>query len=606
MEKYEIAVKKFSALQGKIEIPRFQRGLVWNKTKKREFIKSLKAGLPIGVLLLSQEGDKYLIIDGLQRFTTMMEYAKNFFGYIDKSEISDLDLQSIVVASREARDIFEGFTLEAKNAQFDNMRDIIVQMITEGYGKNANVISSNIARELCRKIAPLPDKDYADIQNAVYTIVEKVFKQAKIDDINIPMIIFKGSKDELANIFQKLNQEGVKLSKYDVFAASWINKTVTVRDDPTFIDYIIKKYDESQRESDLEIESYDPDEMKQKGELTVFEYAFALGKAIMGKCKKLFPKSDDSKIDSIGFIILAELLGLTYQNMGDLATKLTSYRNLDAKKLKDAILEASSFVETALVPYIESPSGTGTKRVSLACHSELQLASYIIVVFKLKYELTSDDGLKSKPQNRDLKRVKDYLYKHYLFDILRSFWSGSGDTKLEDIIADPTTCRYTKDVAKSDFETALSGWLDEGMKKAEMKNVSAETKLFLNYLLRLCVPNADRCSYDVEHCVPKDVVKKYYLKKNKIVPMSSPCNLVYIPTSDNRSKGEQTYYQRQTSDPGTFTLNVTQLDQLCYPTRQELSFVEATSTMTEDAYFAYLRSRKNTLSSKLIDALYPQ
>lgn len=50
----------------------------------------------------------------------------------------------------------------------------------------------------------------------------------------------KGSDDELANIFQKLNQEGVKLSKYDVFAATWVNQLVQVKDDPSFIDYIIK------------------------------------------------------------------------------------------------------------------------------------------------------------------------------------------------------------------------------------------------------------------------------------------------------------------------------------------------------------------------------
>ena len=78
MSKYEIEVKKFSELTDKIEIPKFQRGLVWNKTKKREFIKTLKAGLPIGVLLLSKKGDKYLIVDGLQRFTTMKEYTKDF------------------------------------------------------------------------------------------------------------------------------------------------------------------------------------------------------------------------------------------------------------------------------------------------------------------------------------------------------------------------------------------------------------------------------------------------------------------------------------------------------------------------------------------------
>lgn len=605
MPKYEIEVKKFSELKDKIEIPKFQRGLVWNKDKKREFIKTLKAGLPIGVLLLSKKGDKYLIVDGLQRFTTMKEYTKDYFSYIEKSEITDVDLMSIIIASSDARSIFDDYTQDAKQKVFEKMRDIIADEISNGQAKNPNMISTDAAKELCKKIAVLPGADVIQVLNAVYLVVEKIFNQAKIDDITIPLIIFKGGEDELVNIFQKLNQEGVKLSKYDVFAATWVDQLVSVKNDPGFIDYIIKKYDVAQKESDLDIESYDPDEIKQKGELTVFEYAFAVGKALMDKCKKLFPKIDDAKVDSIGFLILAELMGLTYQNMGKLAETIRTYKTLDFKKLKDAILEAGSFVENALGYYIESPTKSKTgKRASLVCHSELQLASYIIVVFKLKYDLTSENGLQGKPKSKELGRIKDFLYKHYLFDILRGFWAGSGNTKLEEIIANPATCRYTKDVARDELEMAVSSWLSDGNKKAELKNVSAETKLFLNYLLRESVPNVDKISYDVEHCVPKDVLKKYYIKKGQIVPISAPCNLVYIPSTDNRGKGELTYYQRQISDPGTFKLDCAQLDQLGYPTKKELAFVESTSTMTENNYFAYLESRKKMILHKFITALY--
>ena len=39
MLKYELEQKKFSELKNNIEIPKFQRGLVWNEDKKKEFIK---------------------------------------------------------------------------------------------------------------------------------------------------------------------------------------------------------------------------------------------------------------------------------------------------------------------------------------------------------------------------------------------------------------------------------------------------------------------------------------------------------------------------------------------------------------------------------------
>lgn len=605
MVKYDVTTKKFSELKDKIEIPKFQRGLVWNKTKKKEFIKTLKAGLPIGVLLVSKKDDKYLVIDGLQRFTTMKDYSRDYFAYIDKSEITDLDLHSIVLASPSAREIFDAYTSDAKQREFDAMRNIIAEKISNGYGQNLNQISLNATSELCKKIAAIPSLEMMEVLGAVYIIVERIANEAKIDDIEIPLIIFKGKEDELADIFQKLNQEGVRLSKYDVFAATWINKYVTVKNDPLFIDFIINKYELAQEESDLDISSYDPEEMKQKGELTVFEYAYAVGKALKAKCKKLFPKDNESKVDSIGFLILAELMGLTYQNMGKLAETIEKHKNLDFKQFKDAILEAGMFVENVLSSYIESPmrSKSGV-RASLACHSELQLASYIIVVFKLKYDLSVENGLSQKPKSKELQRIRDFLHKHYLYDILQGYWAGSGDSKLEEIIADPTICRYTKDVDKNDFEMVIVKWLMDGNKKATLTNVSADTKLFLNYLLRTSGSFDEKVNYDVEHCVPKDVIKKYYLKKNITVPMSAPCNLVYIPTADNRSKGDMTYYQRQASDPGTFLLNEKQLDFLCYPNKQELSFVEATAKITEANYFSFLDSRKNSIVNRFINAIY--
>lgn len=603
MRKYDIEIKKFSDLKDKIDIPKFQRGLVWSKTKKVAFIRSLKAGLPIGVLLLSKKGDKYLIVDGLQRFTTMNEYAKDFFSYIDKSEISDSDLMSIVLSSEDARNIFDGYIVSARNLQFEQMRTIIANQISEGQDKDLFQISLDTASELCKKISAFPDKDLTKIQGATYRIVNRIDSEAKIDDIEIPLIVFTGEDSELADIFQKLNQEGVKLSKYDVFAATWSNRTVVVNNDPAFIDFIIKKYETAKKESDLEIEAYDPDEMKRTGELTVFEYVFAVGKALMDRCKKLFPKMNDAKIDSIGFLILTELMGLSYQNMDKLADKITEYKHLDFKKLKDAILDAGSIVENALSPYIESPvKPKRGKRTSLVCHSELQLASYIIVVFKLKYNLDSKAGLTTNPRSKELTRVKENLYRHYLYDILKGHWSGSGDSKLEEIIANPTTCRYTRDVAKDEFEMAVSSWLSDGNKRGSLMNVSTETKLFLNYLLRTSGIFQDRYSYDVEHCVPKDVLKKYY--QIKTVPVSPACNLVYIPSSDNRSKGEQTYYQRQQDDPGTFKLNQDQLDKFGYPSKQELLFVESTTTLTEDNYFSFLASRKEYLLHRFIVSLY--
>lgn len=604
MLKYDVEVKKFSELKDKIEIPKFQRGLVWSVSKKKEFIKTLKEGLPIGVLLLAPRDNKYLVIDGLQRYTTMLSYSNDYFSFIDKTEISDFDLQMIIYSSQYSQGLFDNYVAAAKAKQFEDMRKIMIDEMVRGKGKNLNQISSNITKRMTNEIAIMRMQDYAEIQQQVYVVIEKIENKAKIDDIEIPLIIFKGSENDLSNIFQKLNQEGVKLSKYDVFAATWLDHFVTVKNDPDFIDFIINKYEISQNESDLDIADYDPDQMKQTGKLTVFEYAFALGKAIMAKCDKLFGKIDDGKIESIGFLIMAELMGLSYQGMGNLAETCDKYVNLDFKKFKDAIIESAQTVQSSLGVYITSPYEKKGKRSSLCCHSELQLASYIIVLFKLKYELSIENGLVQKPNYKKINEVKNYLYRHYLFDIIRGYWSGSGDSKLEEIILDPETCRYTKDVDKNEFEMAIMSWLGEYNNKQLLKNITNDAKLFLNYLIRITDIPVEKGNYDVEHCVPKDLLTSHFIKKDILVPISSPCNLVYIPTKDNRSKGELTYYQRQKKEPGTFVLDEIQLDKMCYPSKTELSFTDSVTTITEQNYRKYLEERRKSITNRFISLMY--
>lgn len=606
MLKYELDQIKFSELKDKIEIPKFQRGLVWGGEKKKEFIKSLKAGLPIGVLLLSKTQDgKYLVIDGLQRFTTMLEYSRDYFSYIDPAEITDSDIISIIIASATAKDLYDLRREQDKLMVREKIRKIIVENISTGQNKNLQQISKMAAKQLCQDISELSEKDLLDVLDAVYVIVDKFSSSAKIDDIEIPLIIFNGKEDELATVFQKLNQEGVKLSKYDVFAATWFGHTVNVKGDTDFIKQIIKKYDASQEKSGLEISNYDPDAMLKTGELTAFEYAFALGKDLIDKCPILFnAKRDDSKVESIGFLILAELLGLSYQSMNKLASEMDKHKVLNFSKLKDAIIETAKTVQAALGDFIIAPT---KKKPSLACHSELQLASYIVVLFKLRYDISIPQGLVDKGNKaKEIREVKRFLPKHYLYDILRGHWSGSGDTKLEEIIADPLTCRYVKDVNKDSFEQVISEWLLSSNKKSSLTTVSAETKLFLNYLLRLHVNAADiaKTDYDIEHCVPKKVLQDYFVKKNIAVPISATCNLVYIPKSENRGKGDMTYYQKQKKDASTYSLNATALAALSYPLEQELAFVESTSTLTAENYFAFLGAREKYITHQIMSKLY--
>jgi uncharacterized protein with ParB-like and HNH nuclease domain len=68
----------------KVKIPKFQRGVVWNIARKKNFISSVKNGDPFGVILVYKENGDYLLIDGLQRLSTLVNYQKNPLDYLDE------------------------------------------------------------------------------------------------------------------------------------------------------------------------------------------------------------------------------------------------------------------------------------------------------------------------------------------------------------------------------------------------------------------------------------------------------------------------------------------------------------------------------------------
>lgn len=76
--KYEIwKLKDFD----KINLPKFQRNIVWSTAQRKELFDTIKKGLPFGSLLVYEmqigEATRYEIIDGLQRLSSIRDIVKN-------------------------------------------------------------------------------------------------------------------------------------------------------------------------------------------------------------------------------------------------------------------------------------------------------------------------------------------------------------------------------------------------------------------------------------------------------------------------------------------------------------------------------------------------
>lgn len=75
--------------KGKIIIPEFQRDFVWNYNQCSKFIESILLGLPIPDFFMfrlidsKEHNEKYILIDGLQRYTTIKQFVDGTYAQDD-------------------------------------------------------------------------------------------------------------------------------------------------------------------------------------------------------------------------------------------------------------------------------------------------------------------------------------------------------------------------------------------------------------------------------------------------------------------------------------------------------------------------------------------
>ena len=100
-----------------------------------------------------------------------------------------------------------------------------------------------------------------DIASVMLDLVE-IFESLKdtidnyldISQLSIPTITFTGEETQLATVFENLNRGGVKLSKYQVFAAQWsqyIIKLSEKENNKKLLNKTIEMYDKLTEDRDI-------------------------------------------------------------------------------------------------------------------------------------------------------------------------------------------------------------------------------------------------------------------------------------------------------------------------------------------------------------------
>ena len=244
----------------KLTIPDFQRSFVWKKNKKYQLISSLFKGFPIGALTLYEDNGQYYIIDGLQRINTLQQYLSspseivNFKEYYSK--ISE-DINKFLTANN----------LLIKESQLKTCIKKWYEGLNELYEYEKMTVFYNEIKTKSDIFKYLNDLDM------VAELLDILQLNIRILDDDIVLIIYKGDKEDLPELFKNINTGSVALSQYEILQSVWINNYLNET-------ILVNEYDAFLRELDLIKEDYEISAVKDKGQFDIFKNLIGLNNII--------------------------------------------------------------------------------------------------------------------------------------------------------------------------------------------------------------------------------------------------------------------------------------------------------------------------------------
>lgn len=581
-------------LKGKrIIVPPFQRNVVWNEKKRREFIQTLKNGNPFGSILVHREGDKYILIDGLQRVSTIKDFSTNPYKYFTYADINEELINELIKID-----------FENKNIIYTRNDSVVVKRCEE--------IQKFIFNEVCEK------KEWNDIfydylekfgvsdsreSSKLFTKIANDLKgQMDIESLIVPTIIYNGPTEELAEIFYHLNTGGVNLSKYETLSASWGTEKFVV-DDEQILNKIYEKYENIREQSELEVE-ITKDELKNEG-ITIFEYCYAISEILRGKENKydLILGKNKKSTDPVGFEVLSLTCGLNVNKAEGLYSKLKNCNNGKfLVDLKNAIVTTFDVILMSLKPWITAKNGEEN-----TVDSTYMIYHMAMAYFRNNYKISLEEYKITTIENTEWnKKYRKNLYLYYFKDYISDYWKKNRQVQdlMRELYVPDSLNKYTKTISDNEWNEALLILRDNQLQEVTSQ-INTKAKMFIDYLVKFKV-NENRAldkyfegNIDYEHIIPQQRIEgKITSAEKKIFPVSSLGNICYLASKDNRAKHENTLYEYSEDRP-SFVLNEEYLELISFPSKEEINFIDNRSEEFKSRYREYIKNRTDSLIEEM-------
>ncbi|MCY3832855.1 MAG: DUF262 domain-containing protein [Chloroflexi bacterium] len=546
------AVSSNPSGNSRVTIPEFQRRLVWSQATRKNLIDSIKKGFPFGSILIYEDVARgqaaadgmryYNLIDGLQRTQALKSYVEYQNGYFTRADLEDDFVDAIAKHLSKSSDDYK-----------DRIRQTIVDWVkgNKSYDARDGWRTENLVEALIEKVLKYsPDSIlYRDLyfelnRNQEFTTYLGGFLDAVSNEVKlvlnakIPVLIYGGSSSELPTVFELLNSKGTVLSRYEIYAAQWIDHRQLIANTEV-IEAIWKKYETLEDEGfTLDVSEEAPDdESRRNRTYTLFDYLFGLGQYLAEKFPRLFKPVKDDRPSSAGFNLLTACMGLRLQEMANLPQEIG---DLPWAELERCLLESTRFVDGILKPVLAMPQYG--RKLGPIYHSEMMIVSMIATAFQVKYgkrDLSDNDDWRA-----DRRKLKRKLPMFYLYEILHDDWRGSGDSKLFDAVrslryvdaAPPTVQRW---------EQVLDDWYyDSQVSLVHSKEAKRHIRdsrpeyLLLKYIFVNKMAKAK--SYHVEHILPVALLQSQMVEGDEW-PINTVGNLALLKQAGELRHNVQTF-----------------------------------------------------------------
>ena len=498
--------------------------------------------------------ERFSLVDGLQRTTAILELMH--------SPLKVISLESIVGEQffREVASQFsEYLPLASERAFAGAVEDWLpsVSDLSRSSGFDWDDLRMHVRGELD------PREVASDLWNRDSTVrmfkslldeIERAVRAA--GEVQIAALVYRGPKEHLPYIFERLNSSGTPLTRYEIFAASWGQSAVSGEDDRV-------RHAVAERYASLAELGYELNFIFDEGApLNLFEYLFGLGKVLAEEFPFLFPDSPKPSDESPTAFVLATIVyQLQLSQMSQLEGRMREQLGnvFDVSAFERAVLESCGAVQRSIAPIVSLQIRTSAKTRFIA-HSQNQILSLIARYMIEMYEQETWQRVTDRERIAQAKKILRWVPHFLLFDVISENWKGSGDSRLfrsvwETVDSGSHDSRdgqgfrpapmYLSPPTDDDWNIALAQWHSRQLKKSQITrtSISVADKLVLKYIYSARISHLENQSveFEIEHVYPVSGLKVRIEKAGDDGwPISAVSNLALMPARTNREKGVQT------------------------------------------------------------------